>query len=92
MYKPITLSSGREIDIRPLSWETYWNIARQRMANETATINADNLDTIRREREVTLVECVRDFASLGDLTVPEVKEMEHHINRLSEPVIAEGNS
>lgn len=92
MYTTITLSSGRTVNIRPLSWDLFWELTRNRLVEAPTPLTAESVDDMRRHREASLAHCVQDFAELTELSVREVREMEMEINKLSEPEIAEGNS
>ena len=93
-YTKKTLKSGREVDIRPLSWAEFWefNLARTKSidanAKPTEIINAS-----RDSRERVLDACAKDWASLrADVSLPEVLELEVLIDEISKAPIAEGNS
>ena len=93
-YIKKTLKSGREVDIRPLSWDEFWEFSLARTENIDA--NAKPIEIIkasRDARERLLSACVQDWANLRIVaSLPEVLELEVLIDEISKAPIAEGNS
>lgn len=94
MYEHKTLTSGREVAIRPLSWDEFWELGRLRLevagrANDAAAL----FDASREIRERTLSACVQDWESVKcGLSLPEVLEIEQVIEEISKIPVLEGNS
>ena len=94
MYEQKTLSSGRVVEIRPLSWNEFWEMGRMRL--EAANDNSEPLYVLsasREARERPLAACVRDWDNIrGEVSLPEVLEMEQLVDKASRNPVLEGNS
>ncbi len=100
-YTEKTLHSGKVVQIRPLTWEEYWNINLERL-KMSQDISADPhekkdevlfLEKTRTIREKPLNYCVQGWAELKlELSLSEVLELEKHIDDVSKAPVAEGNS
>lgn len=97
MYQTKKLASGKEVNIRPLTWEEYWqnseNASSKRMEAEKMDDPVGRLRLYRQVRENGLSLTVEDWEGLkATLTLPEVLELEKSINEISELPVQEGNS
>ncbi len=100
-YTEKTLHGGKVVNIRPLTWEEYWDINLERLTL-SQDISADPhvkkdevlfLEKTRTVREKPLSYCVQDWSTLkAELSLPEVLEIEKHIDAISKAPVAEGNS
>lgn len=100
-YQEKTLSSGRVVSIRPLSWQEYWEMGEQRLAltkplsvtEKTAEQKLAEMRELRALREQPLRWCVQDFDTIAaECSLADIVELEQLINALSEAPVREGNS
>lgn len=101
-YVQYTLKSGREVSVRPMTWNEFWDIGEKRLdmqetSSKATTISAQKqaLKEQREFLELPLTLCVESFvenALSSTLSRAEVRELQDIINELSEPEVTLGNS
>lgn len=94
MFTSKKLQSGREVYIRPLSWNEFWEFGIQRTESIHENASASEiLQASRNARERALCACVQHWSNLcNELSLPEVLEIEKLIDDISKAPILEGNS
>ena len=93
MYERKTLASGRNVEIRPLSWDEFWEFGRLRLEASTSKEPMAVMTASREARERALSACVKGWDGMrSGISLPEVVELEQLINKLSEGPVLSGNS
>ncbi len=93
-YSKHVLKSGREVELRPLTWPEYWDvtIAKAEISAEKDLPVVEYAKKSRTLREQSLALCVQGWPAMqNSISVAEVLEMEKIIDQISTLPVEEGN-
>lgn len=100
-YTVHTLPSGKEVHIRPMTWDEYWQRGEERLEvtsilegiNITSAERKEYLCRSRAFREKVLQECVENWEEIkGNISFADVVALERLVDQVSMGPVLEGNS